>query len=220
VPANKRTIGVIGLGNFGSTVATELTRFGNYVIGVDLNEQRVSNHVEKLNQAVIADARDDIALRESGLADCDMALVAMGSDLESSILSAINLKLLGVETIWAKAKTKTHHRILVKLGVDRVIHPEVEVGQHIAQVINNPMVRDYVSLGNGYHVVNFRIPESLEGKSLNSLYHTKKFSLRCIGVMRGTEYIGNDGEDCSLQGDDLLILLGQRSDLRNFAASL
>ena len=97
--AKKRTIGVIGLGNFGSTVATELTRFGNYVIGVDLNQQRVSNHVERLSQAVIADARDDIALREAGLADCDMALVAMGSDLESSILSAINLKLLGVETI-------------------------------------------------------------------------------------------------------------------------
>lgn len=89
------------------------------MIGVDLNEQRVSNHVERLSQAVIADARDDIALREAGLADCDMALVAMGSDLESSILSAINLKLLGVETIWAKAKTKTHHRILAKLGVDR-----------------------------------------------------------------------------------------------------
>ena len=218
--AKKRTIGVIGLGNFGSTVATELTRFGNYVIGVDLNEQRVSNHVERLSQAVIADARDDIALREAGLADCDMALVAMGSDLESSILSAINLKLLGVETIWAKAKTKTHHRILAKLGVDRVIHPEVEVGQHIAQVINNPLVRDYVSLGNGYHVVNFRIPESLEGKSLDMLYHAKKFDLRCIGVMRGTEFIGQDGNPCSLQRDDLLILLGQRSDLRNFAASL
>jgi trk system potassium uptake protein len=216
----KRTIGVIGLGNFGSTVATELNRFGNYVIGVDLNEQRVSNHVERINQAVIVDARDDAALREAGLGDCDLALVAMGSDLESSILSAINLKLLGVETVWAKAKTKTHHRILSKLGVDRVIHPEVEVGQHIAQVIHNPLVRDYVSLGNGYHVVNFRIPESLEGKSLESLPHTKKFDLRCIGVMRGTEFIGQDGQDCTLQRDDLLILLGQRSDLRNFAASL
>jgi len=216
----KRIIGVIGLGNFGSTVATELNRFGNYVIGVDLNEQRVSNHVERINQAVIVDARDDAALREAGLGDCDLALVAMGSDLESSILSAINLKLLGVETVWAKAKTKTHHRILSKLGVDRVIHPEVEVGQHIAQVIHNPLVRDYVSLGNGYHVVNFRIPESLEGKSLESLPHTKKFDLRCIGVMRGTEFIGQDGQDCTLQRDDLLILLGQRSDLRNFAASL
>ena len=165
-------------------------------------------------------ALSDAALREAGLGDCSMALVAMGSDLESSILSAINLKLLGVETIWAKAKTKTHHRILSKLGVDRVIHPEVEVGQHIAQVIHNPLVRDYVSLGNGYHVVNFRIPEALEGKSLETLSYGKKFDLRCLGVMRGTEYIGRDGLDCTLQRDDLLILLGQRTDLRSFAASL
>ncbi len=218
--AKKRTIGVIGLGNFGSTVATELYRFGNYVIGVDLNEQRVSNHVDKLNQAVIVDARDDAALREAGLEDCDMALVAMGTDLKSSILSAMNLKLLGVETIWAKAKTKTHHRILSRLGVDRVIHPEVEVGQHIAQVIHNPLVRDYVSLGNGYHVVNFRIPESLEGKDLGALPHNRKFDLRCIGVMRGSDFIGQDRDNCTLQRDDLLILLGKRSDLRNFAASL
>jgi trk system potassium uptake protein TrkA len=101
-----------------------------------------------------------------------------------------------------------------------VIHPEVEVGQHIAQVIHNPLVRDYVSLGNGYHVVNFRIPEALEGKSLETLSYGKKFDLRCLGVMRGTEYIGRDGLDCTLQRDDLLILLGQRTDLRSFAASL
>ena len=69
-------------------------------------------------------------------------------------------------------------------------------------------------------MVNFRIPESLEGKRLETLTHSSKFNLRCIGVMRGTEYIGRDGQDCTLQRDDLLILLGQRTDLRNFAASL
>ncbi len=215
-----RAIGVIGLGNFGSTVATELQRFGNHVIGVDTDEKRVSAHAESLSQAVIVDARDDLGLREAGFAECDIAVVAMGSDLEASILTAMNLKLIGVPQIWAKATTKTHHRILSKLGVDRVIHPEIEVGQHIAQMLHNPMVRDYVSLGNGYHVVNFRIPESLEGKRLVDLPHTEKFNLRCIGVMRGTEFVGQDGASCALQRDDLLLLLGQRKDLRSFAASL
>tara|TARA_R110002020_G_scaffold134151_1_gene299252 strand:- start:19 stop:681 length:663 start_codon:yes stop_codon:yes gene_type:complete len=216
----KQTFAIIGLGNFGSTVASELVRFGNYVIGIDLDEKRVSNHVEKLSQALIADARDDAALREAGIGDCDFGLVAMGDDLESSILSAMNLKMLGVGTIWAKATTRTHHRILGKLGVDRIIHPEVEVGQHIAQVLNNPLVRDYVSLGNGYHVVNFRIPKSLEGKALAELPHRTKFALRCVGVMRGTDFVGQDGSDIRLQRDDLLLLLGQRSDLRSFAGSL
>jgi trk system potassium uptake protein TrkA len=217
---SSRTFGVIGLGNFGSSVAKELQRFGNDVIGVDISEARVANHADVLSQALIVDGRDDAALREAGFSDCEVAVVAMGSDLEASILSTMNLKLVGVPVVWAKATTKTHHRILSKLGVDRIIHPEVEVAQHIAQVLNNPLVRDYVSLGNGYHVVNFRIPESLEGKNLKDLAHGKKFSLRCIGVMRGTEFIGDDQTGCLLQRDDLLLLLGQRKDLRSFAETL
>ncbi|MCV2892108.1 potassium channel family protein [Lentibacter sp. XHP0401] len=215
-----RTFGVVGLGNFGSTVAKELQRFGNHVIGVDMSEARVMSLADTLSQAMIVDARDDAALREAGFGDCDVAVVAMGDDLEASILAAINLKLVGVPVVWAKATTKTHHRILSKLGVDRIIHPEVEVGQHIAQVLHNPLVRDYVSLGNGYHVVNFRIPESLEGRSLEDLPHGEKFNLRCIGVMRGTEFVGQDVTGCQLERNDLLLLLGQRKDLHNFAASL
>jgi trk system potassium uptake protein TrkA len=215
-----RTFGVVGLGNFGSTVATELQRFGNHVIGVDISEQRVAQHAESLSQAMIVDARDEMALREAGFEECEVALVAMGSDLEASILTAMNLKLIGVSVVWAKATTKTHHRILSRLSVDRIIHPEVEVGQHIAQVLHNPLVRDYVSLGNGFHVVNFQIPESLEGKSLGDLPHNEKFDLRCIGVMRGTEFVGQDGVACSLERDDLLLLLGKRKDLRRFASSL
>jgi len=215
-----RTFGVIGLGNFGSTVATELQRFGNHVIGIDIDEARVAKHAETLSQAMIVDGRDDGALREAGLAECAIGLVAMGSDLEASILATMNLKLIGVPVVWAKATTKTHHRILSKLGVDRIVHPEVEVGQHIAQVLHNPLVRDYVSLGNGYHVVNFRIPESLEGKFLSDLKHKSGFDLRCIGVMRGTEFLGQEGADCALERHDLLLLLGQRKNLRDFAGSL
>ncbi len=215
-----RTFGVIGLGGFGSTVALELARFGNHVIGIDLDEARVSRHADALSQALIVDARDDVALREAGFGECDIVLVAMGENLEASTLAAINLTLIGVQTVWAKASTKTHHRILSRLGVKRIIHPEYEMGQHIAQVMHNPLVRDYVSLGNGFHLVNFRIPESLEGKALSSLPHRKKFDLRCVGVMRGTEFIGSDEVDCELRPDDLLLLLGQRKNLHDFAASL
>ena len=215
-----RTFGVVGLGNFGSSVAKELERFGNHVIGIDISEARVANHAETLSQAMIVDARDDAALRDAGFGDCDTAVVAMGSDLEASILAAMNLKLVGVPVLWAKATTKTHHRILRKIGVDRIVHPEVEIGQHIAQILHNPFLRDYVSLGNGYHVVNFRIPESLEGRSLKDLPIGETYNLRCIGVMRGTEFVGQDGKECQLRRDDLLLLLGQRKDLHSFAASL
>lgn len=218
--SDKGTFAIVGLGNFGSTVANELIRFGNYVIGMDINERSVNAQAETLSQALIVDARDEVALREAGVADCDVALIAIGDDLESSILAAINVKTLGVPIVWAKATTKTHHRILSKLKVDRIIHPEVEVGYHIAQVLHNPLVRDYVSLGNGFSVVNFSIPESLEGKRLTEIPYGDKYDLRCVGVMRGTEWLGRDGDNFILQKDDLLLLLGQRPNLRSFAASL
>ena len=218
--SKKRSFAVIGLGTFGSTVAKELARFGNDVIGIDVSERLVSAHAQDLIQALILDARDDSALREAGIDAVDVGVVAIGTDIEASILSAINLKTVGIESIWAKATSKNHHRILAKLGVDRVIHPEKEVGQHIAQVLHNPLVRDYVSLGNGQHVVNFRIPASLQGKKLTQLPHGNKHNLRCIGVLRGSEFLGHDGTNCELHEDDLLLLLGRRQDLREFAGSL
>jgi trk system potassium uptake protein TrkA len=218
--SKKRSFAVIGLGTFGGTVANELARFGNEVIGIDVNETLVSAHAEDLSQAIILDAREDGALREAGVESVDIGLIAIGTDIEASILSVINLKTLGIDTVWAKASTKNHHRILSKLGVDRVIHPEKEVGQHIAQVLHNPLVRDYVSLGNGQHVVNFRIPASLQGKTLTELPHGNKHHLRCVGVLRGSEFLGHDGTDCELHEDDLLLLLGARQDLREFAESL
>ena len=210
---------VIGLGNFGSTVATELKRFGNYVIGIDLDEGKVSSHAEELDQALIVDARSEAALREAGVDECDVGVVAISHDLEASVLATMNLSLLGLDKVWAKATSKTHHRILSRLGADRVIHPEVRVGQQTAQMLHNPLIRDYVSLGNTYNVVNMRIPEALTDKTLDDL-DLGNFDLRCLGVMRGTEFVGRDGEGCTFKEDDMLLLLGRRTDLRAFTSSL
>ena len=216
----KRTFGIVGLGNFGATVARDLTRYGNHVIAVDMDDRKVADLAEDVSEALIADGRDDGALREAGMEQCDAALVAMGSDLECSILTAVNLKMLGVGAVWAKAKSRTHHRILSKIGVDRVVYPEVEIGQNVAQVMHNPLVRDYMSLGNGFHVVNILAPEELNGKKLSEMKHRDKFDLRCVGVMRGTEFVGSDDDDATLKADDRLMLLGKRSDLRDFTAGL
>ena len=163
--------------------------------------------------------RDEAALREAGVGECDAALVSMGHDLEASVLATMNLKVIGVETIWAKATSKTHHRILSRLGVERVIHPEVDVGNQVAQMMNNPLVRDFVTLGNGFYVVNLIIPDALNGESLGDL-NLSKFDLRCLGVMRGTDYLGTEGDNTTLECDDRLLLLGLRADLRAFTSSL
>lgn len=219
-PSRTGTYVVIGLGTFGATAALSLARFGNHVIGIDRSDKAVSSIVEDIGQGLIIDARDDGALREAGLDDVDGALVAMASDMEASILSVINLRTMGIKRIWAKAGSKNHHRILSKIGATRVIHPEKDVGEQVAQMLHNPLVRDFMSLGNGQFVVNFRVPETLENKTLSELSHFTDHDLRCLGVMRGTEYLGHDGADCRLAEDDIVMMLGSRKDLRGFADTL
>ncbi|OQX01254.1 MAG: potassium transporter KtrA [Thiothrix lacustris] len=215
-----KSFAIIGLGTFGSTVAAELVRFGNHVLGIDLDEKRVSHLANSLSEALIVDGRDEHALREAGIGHYDVVLIAMGEDLEASILCTMNARMLGAKTIWVKASSRTHHRILNKLGADRIVHPEEEIGQHIAQMLHNPLVRDYVSLGNGFHIVNMTVPNHLDGVTVASLKLTEKFELRCLGLMRGSEFVScNDGK-AQLHPDDKLLLLGRRTSLRKFSDSV
>lgn len=215
-----RTFAVIGLGAFGSAVATKLARFDNHVIGIDLDERRVSQLAANLPATAILDSSDENALREAGIDRYDVALIAIGRDIEASILTTMNLKMLGIGTIWVKASNKTHHRILSKLGADRVILPEQEMGRHIAQMLNNPVVQDYVSLGNGFSVVNIVVPERLDGKAVKNLKLGASYDLRLLGLMRGTEFKDCEDTDLVLRRDDKLLLLGKRPELRRFGDTL
>jgi len=216
-----RSFVVIGLGTFGGTVAVELARFGNHVLGIDTNETIASRFTDELSEVVIADGRDEDALREAGVGSYDVAVVAIGEDLESNVLCTMNVKMLGAPTVWAKATSRTHHRILAKLDIDRVIQAEHDIGLHVAQMLHNPLVRDYVSLGNGFHIVDFQVPEKLGGRDVPSLGLGEGFELRCLGLMRGSEFL-ECGADSGLllQTGDKLLLLGQRQNLRSFADSL
>lgn len=211
---------VIGLGAFGSTVAQDLSRFDNYVTGIDLDERRVSAVSQSLSQSLILDSTEDAALREAGVDQHEVAIVAIGGNIEASILTVMNLRMLGIKRIWAKAGGRTHHRILSKLGVDRVIEPERDMGQHTAQVLHNPAVRDYVGLGNGYFIVTIDAPEKLEGKSLGSLRLSERYSIRASGLMRGAEFHDCSDESFQITTGDKLILLGKRPDLRRFGDTL
>lgn len=215
-----RSFAVIGLGSFGSSVARELARFGNYVLGIDILERNVSQLADELSEAVIADGRDEDALREAGLGSYDVVLVAIGEDLEASVLCTMNVKMLGVETVWVKALSRTHHRILAKLGVDRVVQVEQEIGLHVAQRLHNPAIRDYMALGNGYYVVNIEIPERLAGRTLASLGIADAFEVRCLGIMRGTDHLNSAKTGLKLEEGDRMLVLGQRQELRRFGDSL
>jgi trk system potassium uptake protein TrkA len=215
----KRSFAVIGLGAFGSTVATELARFGGYVLGIDIDEKRVAHLADDLAEAKILDGSDEAALREAGLDRYGVVVIAIGEDVESSILCTMNARMLGCSTVWVKARDRTHHRILTKLGADRVILPEQEIGQHVAQMLNNPAVWDYVRIGNGFFAVDLVVPAKLDGRTLASL-KLEGFELRPLGLMRGTEFHAGDASDLVLKEGDNLLILGQRAELRRFGDTL
>jgi trk system potassium uptake protein TrkA len=189
-------------------------------MGLDSDEKRVAQLTSILDSCLILDTTDEGALRDAGLEGYDVALVAIGRDIQSSILAVMNLKMLGIGTIWAKAASRTHHRILTKLGVDRVILPEQEMGRHIAEMLNNPMLQDFVNLGNGFTVVNVSIPERFDAKPLSALKIGTKYQVNLLGVMRGTETLAHDQPETPMKKGDKLILLGKRADLRGFADML
>jgi trk/ktr system potassium uptake protein len=220
VADRKRSFAVMGLGAFGSTVATELARADAYVLGTDIDEKRVARMADVVAEAKIIDAADEDALREAGVDRFGAVVVCIGENVESSILCVMNVRLLGCRTIWAKARDRTHHRILSKLGVDRVILPEQEVGQHVAQTLLNPAVYDYVSMGNGYNVVNMSIPEGLSGRSLADLPVGERFGLRVLGLMRGTQFHEAGEGGLRLAEDDRILVLGKPTDLRRFGDAL
>lgn len=211
---------VIGLGAFGSTVATELAQMGGYVLGIDSDEHRVTRIADQLAEAKILDAKDEAALREAGLERYGAVVVAIGENIESSVLATMNARLIGCDTIWAKAKDRTHHRILAKVGADRVLMPEQDFGQHTARMLYTPAVRDYISLGNGYVAVNIAVPERLDGQPLPALGLDPKADIRVLGLMRGTKYFSGTETGLTLATDDRLLLLGTRPDLRQFGATL
>ncbi|SES26204.1 trk system potassium uptake protein TrkA [Tranquillimonas rosea] len=216
----RRSFAVIGLGSFGATIARDLVKFGDYVIGVDIDERRVNAVADDISEAVILDARDETALREAGIAECEVAMIAIGDDLEANVMAAINARMMGIKTVWAKAANRNHHRILTKIGADRVIQPETEVGATTAEMLHNPAVRDFVAIGNGLHVVNIIIPERRDGTAVSEFDLMNRFDIRLLGVMRGTKFLGDGSEDVDLEEGDRMLLLGRRAALRDFGATL
>lgn len=212
-----RSFAVIGLGTFGRTVAAELTDAGNDVFGIDISDKAAAAMADTLRETAVADARDEQALREAGIDQCDTVLVAIGDDLEANIVSVMNVKIIGVKHVWAKATTRTHHRILSRIGVDRVVHPERQMGQRVAQMLHNPLVRDYVSMGNGYYAISVTVPESMAEHRVSDLKLGEDFNLRCLNVMRGSTWLSEEQPDPVLAVDDSMLVLGKRADLRTFS---
>lgn len=207
---------VIGLGSFGATVALELTKLNHDVIGIDTIKRNVENLADRITHAVIADATDEHVLEELNIQNCDAVVVAIGEDIEASILCVLNLKNLGVDKILVKAKTKAHHTILSHLNVSKIIHPEEDMGVRVAQALNYPMVSRYMALDDDHYIVKVPVQEKLNHVNLSGILKQEP-NIKLLLLKRGQQILYETDVNFTLQAGDVLILEGSLSHLRKLS---
>lgn len=209
------TIAVIGLGRFGTALALELVKSGREVLGVDGDERLVQNMSDKLTHVVQADSTDEAALREMGMADFDSAVVAIGTDLEASILTASLLLQLGVPEVWAKATSVAHGRILEQLGVHHVIFPEMDMGKRVAHMVSGESL-DYVQIDEDFVMAKTEVPESFDGKMLSEMKFRSNHGVTVVSTRREGENYKPSFPETILHSGDVMIVAGTTQKVEDF----
>ena len=204
---------VIGLGRFGTAVARELYEVGNDVLGLDTNSENVENIADYVTHAVTGDGRDPEVLRALGVADYDCAVVAVGSDVGSSALITMRLKEAGVPQVVCKAQSHVHQRLLEKIGADRVIFPEHEMGIKVAQGLARSNILNFIELSPEYGLVDVDLPRDWAGHTIRDLDIRAKYKINVIAVRRGSDFHVSPGADWIMIEGDKLVVLGADSDI-------
>lgn len=207
---------VVGLGRFGSAVATALEEMGHEVLGVDASDTTVQDHVSDLTHVVQADATRVETLRQLGAAEMAVAVVAIGSDVEASILATAALVDLGVPSVWAKANTEPHARILDRVGATQVVFPERDMGRRLAHQVSGRMV-DWIPLDEHFALVETRPPAEMVGRTLGESGARERHGVTivCIKPEGGTfAYVT---ADTVVREGDLLLVAAERGAAEAFA---
>jgi trk system potassium uptake protein TrkA len=204
----KSSILVIGLGRFGSAAALELESIGHEVLAVDSSESAVNEIAPQVTHAVQLDASDEDALRSIGAGEFEYAIVAISGATEASIFATMALKNLGVQHVIAKAATTLHGAILERVGADRVVYPEREMGQRIAHSLGIVEVIDYLDVAPRFGIVKVRPPASFVGRTLKDIDLPGRLQVSPIALRRGSEVTFNPHRDMVVSERDELILMG------------
>ncbi|MFE4429109.1 potassium channel family protein [Peribacillus butanolivorans] len=213
----KRQYAVIGLGRFGTSVAHRLYTAGQEVLGIDVSEERVENAELSVTHAVMADTTEEEALKSIGIRNFDCVIVAIGNDMQSSILTTLLLKELGVKKVIAKALNKRHGQVLAKVGADWVIYPERDMGERVANQLLSPNMLNYIELSKEYNIEEIIIPISMTGKSLRELDLRAKYNISVIAIVSKGEIIIAPSPDQNILEKDMLLVVGNKEDLAVFA---
>lgn len=204
---------VIGLGRFGSSVARTLYKLGYDVLGIDINEEIVQSLADSITHAVQADATDENTLKALGIRNFDVGIVSIGDDIQASILVTLILKDMGLKYVIAKAQNDLHGKVLYKIGADRVVFPERDMGVRVAHNLVASNILDYIELSPDFSIVELEAFPDWYDKTLGELKMRKNYGLNVMAIKRNEDVIVSPGADDFIKKGDILVVVGQNKDI-------
>lgn len=209
-------VAVMGLGRFGAALSHTLSERGVQVLAMDIDPKQVQAVSHEITHAVIADTTDEEALRQAGVPDFTHAVVAIGSDIEASILTTTLLAEFGIPDIWAKAVTATHGRILEKVGATRVVYPEVEMGRRVGNMVTASLL-DYSQIDDELALAKTHPPARLLGTPIDPKAMERRYGVRLVAVKRGSGGYVPSLDGALLDPGDVLVVCGPPDRVQKFS---
>lgn len=199
---------VIGLGRFGSSVAKTLMKLGHEVLALDKHEQAVQSIMNEVTQAVQADAREEETLRALGVRNLDVGIVAIGDDLEANILITLMLKEMGIPYVVAKAQSVQHGKVLEKIGADKIVYPEQDMGIRLANNLSRTNVMDFIELSLDYSIFEIIAPTQFINKTLGKLNLRAVYKVNVVAIKKGADQIViAPGANSVVEEKDILVIV-------------
>ncbi|MGK0550928.1 potassium channel family protein [Enterococcus faecalis] len=211
----KQNYAIIGLGRFGGSICQTLIDSGQEVLAIDNNEDRVNEYMNIATHAVVANAQDEMTLRSLGIRNFDHVVVAIGEDIQASILVTLMVKEMGVPNILAKAVNEYHARVLEKIGADVVVHPERDMGIRIAHKLVSRNILDYIELSSEFSLAEIRVTNArFYNKTLAELNFRQRFGLTIVAIRRSkSEVIVSPAAEEIVRENDNLLVIGDTNDV-------
>ena len=215
-----KSFAIIGLGQFGMTLAKELASADYDVLAIDDKDENIQEIADTVTYAVRADVREPGILKSLGVQNVDVAIIAVAENMEASITATMQVKDLGVPLVLAKAMNSLHGRILEKIGADQVIYPERSMGIRVARNFTASGFEDVFELSTEFSMAEFRIPEEWVGKSLAEIKTREKYNINMVAVKHGDSVNVNLEPTKKLESGCVLVAVGKNEDLKQFRKPL
>lgn len=209
---------VIGCGRFGSSVAKKMCQLGNEVMVIDKDEDSIDNIAEQVTHTAIVDVTEERDLKSIGLGNFDVVIVAISSDIRASIMATIMAKEMGVPKVVCKAKDELQAKVLYKIGADRVVFPERDMGVRVAHNLVSDNILDHIELDPEYSIVEIVIPTSWVGKTLVDLELRARYEITVLAIKNGKSINVTPAPDEELKAGSILVVIGQSSNISSITS--